>query len=134
MGTPAVTTADPIRPGVHEPPSGRAFFADERGIVLRSTWYTERGFLNLSIWKDATCVATFHLQVADVARFTSFLVEGLGRTATEAVSRRTTPEPASGAGPSAGPDVVSELTRATRAVVAAGAGSMRRAWRSRRAT
>ena len=66
-------------------PTGRAFFADQRGVVLRATWHLDRGFLNLSIWDGAVCVATFQLQVRDVPRLVSFLAEGLGTAAGEAL-------------------------------------------------
>jgi hypothetical protein len=59
-------------------PIGRAFFADERGVVLRATWHLDRGFVNMSIWRDDSCVATFQLAVQDSARLAAFLVEGLG--------------------------------------------------------
>jgi hypothetical protein len=59
-------------------PTGRAFFADERDTYLRATWRPELGFVNMSIWRGAECVATFHLAVRDAARMAGFLVEGLG--------------------------------------------------------
>jgi hypothetical protein len=77
-------------------PVGRAFFADQRGVMLRATWHHDRGFLNLSIWDGSVCVATFQLQVRDVPRLVSFLADGLGTAATEAFARgrsRLTPAP-----------------------------------------
>jgi hypothetical protein len=70
---------------VHTLPTGRAFFADQRGVVLRATWHLDRGFLNLSIWDGAACVATFQLQIRDVPRLVSFLADGLGTAAGEAL-------------------------------------------------
>jgi hypothetical protein len=62
-------------------PTGRAFFADEQDTFLRATWHGDRGFVNLSLWRDAVCVGTFHLPIADSARLAAFLVEGLGEAA-----------------------------------------------------
>jgi hypothetical protein len=69
---------------------GRAFFADERGVVLRTTWHLDRGFLNLSIWRDNLCVSTFQLAVADTARLVGFLVDGLGEATSMLVGGRET--------------------------------------------
>lgn len=69
-------------------PVGRAFFADERGVMLRTTWHLDRGFLNMSIWQETLCVATFQLQVADAARLAGFLVEGLGDATTIMLEER----------------------------------------------
>jgi len=79
--------ADPIGP-VRQLPVGRAFFADERGVVLRSTWHLDRGFLNMSIWQQNLCVATFQLRVEDTSRLASFLVEGLGEAAAALVHQQ----------------------------------------------
>jgi hypothetical protein len=70
--------AEPAHADVRALPVGRAFFADERGVVMRTTWHLDRGFLNLSIWRDNLCVSTFQLAVADTARLVGFLVDGLG--------------------------------------------------------
>ena len=63
---------------VHDLPVGRVLFADEQGIGLRATWHLERGFVNLSVWRENRCVETFRLAVGDAARLAGFLVEGLG--------------------------------------------------------
>ena len=52
---------------------------DEQGIGLRATWRLERGFVNLSLWRQDVCVETFHLTPAEASRLISFLVEGLAR-------------------------------------------------------
>ena len=71
---------------VHRLPAGRALFVDERGMGLRATWHAERGFVNLSVWRDDRCVETFHLPVADVDRLVSFLVGGLADAARQALA------------------------------------------------
>lgn len=63
-------------------PAGRILALDERGIGLRCTWHLERGFINLSLWRDDTCVETFHLAPADAADLVSFLVTGLAEAVT----------------------------------------------------
>jgi hypothetical protein len=88
--------AEPAVADIRALPVGRAFFADERGVVMRTTWHLDRGFLNLSIWRDNLCVSTFQLAVADTARLVGFLVDGLGEatsmlvggTETAAAARR----------------------------------------------
>ena len=80
--------AEPAHAAVRTLPVGRAFFADERGVMLRTTWHLDRGFLNMSIWQDTLCVATFQLQVADAARLAGFLVEGLGDATTAMLEAR----------------------------------------------
>jgi hypothetical protein len=69
-------------------PVGRAFFADERGVMLRATWHLDRGFLNMSIWHDQVCTATFQLPVADAGRLAGFLVEGLGDATATLLEQR----------------------------------------------
>jgi hypothetical protein len=84
---------------VHQLPAGRALFVDERGTGLRATWHAERGFVNLSVWRDDRCVETFHLPVAEVGRLATFLVGGLADAvvqAAEAVEDPTEERPATG--------------------------------------
>lgn len=38
---------------------------DERRVGLRVTWRLDHGFLNVSPWRDHTCVETFHPTPAD---------------------------------------------------------------------
>lgn len=63
-------------------PSGSMWAIDERGVGLRATWRHERGFVNLSVWRDDVCVETFHLSPADAARLVSFVADGLAEAAT----------------------------------------------------
>lgn len=59
------------------PVGGRHFVLDERGIGLRATWHLDRGFVNLSLWRDDRCVETFHLTPVEVGRLVGFLANGL---------------------------------------------------------
>lgn len=56
---------------------------DERGIGLRATWRLERGFVNISLWRQDRCVETFRLTPAEASRLVGFLVEGLARAVPE---------------------------------------------------
>lgn len=63
--------------GVYELPVGRHLAVDERGVGLRATWRLDRGFLNLSLWRDDVCVESFHLSPAAAADLIAFLATGL---------------------------------------------------------
>jgi hypothetical protein len=71
---------------VHELPTGRALFVDERGRGLRITWHPEAGMVNLSMWRDDRCVETFRLSLAEVPALVGFLVDGLGEAAASSRS------------------------------------------------
>src|SRR3954451_22688635 len=71
-------------------PVGRILAIDERGIGMRCTWHLERGFINLSLWRDDTCVETFHLTPADAANLVSFLASGLADATAVASAARLT--------------------------------------------
>ena len=73
---------------VHELPVGRHFALDERGVALRATWRLDRGFVNLSLWRDDRCSETFHLRPDEAARLVSFLVTGLADAAAAASAPR----------------------------------------------
>jgi hypothetical protein len=64
---------------VRQLPVGRILAVDERGIGMRATWHLERGFINLSLWRDDRCVETFHLTPSDAAQLVSFLVTGMAQ-------------------------------------------------------
>jgi hypothetical protein len=66
---------------------------DERGVGLRATWHFERGFVNLSLWRDDRCVETFHLTPAEAARLVGFLVDGLAGAVPEPAVRAVPPLP-----------------------------------------
>jgi hypothetical protein len=72
----------PVEARAPELPSGRMLAMVERGVVLRATWRLDRGFLNLSLWRNGRCVETFHLTPATAAEFMSFLVHGLADATT----------------------------------------------------
>ena len=67
-------------------PVGRILAMDERGIGLRCTWHLERGFINLSLWREDTCVETFHLSPGDAAGLVAFLTAGLADVTEQAIS------------------------------------------------
>lgn len=71
---------------VHELPVGRLLSLDERGVGLRLTWRLDKGFVNLSLWRDDVCVETFHLHPGEAARLVSFLVQGLAEATTSSVA------------------------------------------------
>src|SRR4051794_5997137 len=127
--------AEPAPAAVRTLPVGRAFFADERGVMLRTTWHLDRGFLNMSIWQDTLCVATFQLQVTDAARLAGFLVEGLGdATATLLDERAQPPEHRPKAPPPAyvppAPSIPAAAGDAVRSVLSA-VGAQLLAWSKR---
>ena len=61
---------------------GRHLAVDEQGVGLRMTWRLNQGFINLSLWREDTCVETFHLRPADAAEVVAFLVRGLAEAAS----------------------------------------------------
>lgn len=62
---------------VYELPVGRHLAVDERGVGLRATWRLDRGFVNISLWRDDVCVEAFHLTPAAAAELIGFLARGL---------------------------------------------------------
>ena len=75
-----------VEGAVRHLPVGRLLAMDERGVGLRATWHLDRGFLNVSLWRDDTCVETFHLSPADAARLVGFIAEGLADASGAAVA------------------------------------------------
>jgi hypothetical protein len=55
----------------------RHFVVDGEGRGLRATWRPDRGFINLSIWRDQRCVETFHLTPADAGQLIGFMAGAL---------------------------------------------------------
>ena len=69
---------------VYQWPGRRRHLAvDERGIGLRATWHLDRGFVNVSLWRDDRCVETFHLTPTEAARLVDFLVSGMAGAVPE---------------------------------------------------
>jgi len=56
-----------------------SIFLDPRGDdrALRVSWHEERGVVVLSLWRDATCAATFRLGVDEVPDLIALLRDGL---------------------------------------------------------
>lgn len=50
---------------------------DDEGRGLRATWRPDRGFINLSVWRDQRCVETFHLTPADAGQLIGFMAGAL---------------------------------------------------------
>lgn len=69
-------------------PIGRHLAVDEQGVGLRATWRLDRGFVNLSLWQDDRCTATFHLTPTEAARLINFLVGGLADAASATTESR----------------------------------------------
>jgi hypothetical protein len=67
-------------------PVGRLLAVDERGVGLRATWHLDRGFLNVSLWRDDVCVETFHLTPNEAARLAAFIADGLFEAAEQATA------------------------------------------------
>lgn len=44
---------------------------------MRATWRPDRGFVNLSLWRDQSCVETFHLSPVDAGQLIGFLAGAL---------------------------------------------------------
>lgn len=58
-------------------PLERHFVVDDEGRGLRATWRPDRGFVNLSMWRDQRCVETFHLTPSDAGQLIGFLAGAL---------------------------------------------------------
>ena len=71
---------------VNHLPTGRHLAVDEQGVGLRATWRLERGFLNLSLWRDDRCVEAFHLTPAATGELIGFLARGLAAASDVATS------------------------------------------------
>ena len=71
---------------VRQLPIGRVLAVDERGVGMRATWHLDKGFLNLSLWREDVCVETFHLAPDDAVRLAAFIADGLFAAAEHAVS------------------------------------------------
>ena len=60
-----------------DPPLERHFVVDDEGRGLRATWRPDRGFVNLSIWREQRCVETFHLTPTHAGQMIGFLARAL---------------------------------------------------------
>jgi hypothetical protein len=50
---------------------------DERGDLLRATWRDGEPAIDLSLWRDNTCRATFRLALDDATRLTGLVATAL---------------------------------------------------------
>ena len=55
----------------------RYLAVDDQGILLRVTWRPAHGFLNVSLWRDGTCVETFHLSPTEAGGLIAFMATRL---------------------------------------------------------
>ena len=69
-------------------PLAREVLVDARGDALRATWHEDQRVVQLSMWRDGLCRATFPLTTDDVARLSMFLTASLASGA-----RSVTPPP-----------------------------------------
>jgi hypothetical protein len=54
---------------------------DERGDILRATWREGEPAIDLSLWRDNTCRATFRLALDDATRLTHLVATALAGSA-----------------------------------------------------
>lgn len=54
--------------------------ARDDGRAMRLSWHPDRDLAVLSIWRGATCVATFQLEREDVPALVDSLVRGIAGT------------------------------------------------------
>lgn len=78
---------------VHHLPVGRHLAVDEQGVGLRVTWRLDRGFVNLSLWREDRCVETFHLTPVAAAELMAFLARGLADASEVAAAATVRPLP-----------------------------------------
>ena len=64
-------------------PGGVWLGLDERGIGVRATWRPVHGFVNLSLWHEDVCVATFHLSPHQMGELVAFLGSSLSMAVDE---------------------------------------------------
>ncbi len=67
-------------------PLAREVIVDARGDALRATWHAEERVVQLSMWRDGLCRATFPLSTDDAARLSMFLTGSLASAARAAVT------------------------------------------------
>ncbi len=60
----------------------REVLIDARGDALRATWHPEARTVQLSLWRDGSCRATFPLSTDDAARLSMFLTASLAASAS----------------------------------------------------
>ena len=67
-------------------PTGEVFL-DERGSLLRVRWDDQEQQLEVTVWRDAVCVATHRLDHTDTARLSTLLtqawIDGMRQLPTE---------------------------------------------------
>jgi hypothetical protein len=59
---------------------GALFDARHSDRSCRISWHPDKGIFSISIWQEATCLATFHLTQDQVPEFISDFVRPLAQT------------------------------------------------------
>ena len=57
-------------------------------LASAATWRLDRGFVDLSLWRDNRCTETFHLTHAEAGRLINFLVGRLADAASATTGSR----------------------------------------------
>lgn len=100
----------------------RFLAVDEQGTGLRVTWRPALGVMNLSLWRDDTCVGTFHLSTVEAGRLVAFVATSLAKAVPTPADRglhlvADAPTPVRGARARAAKDhLVRAATHVTRRV------------------
>jgi hypothetical protein len=68
--------------------------ARDRARAVRVATHDEVGLLNLSVWRDGTCVGTVKLRPEEAADLVGALTEGLARLAAHGTPAAAVPETA----------------------------------------
>jgi hypothetical protein len=63
-----------------------------QGRGVRVSAHADEGLLNVSLWREGTCVGTAQLLPADVAKLVSGLLDGLAEIAAQAPAHDAAPE------------------------------------------
>jgi hypothetical protein len=59
----------------------REVLIDDRGVGLRLTWHADQMTTIVSLWREDSCIGTFHLEPLEAARVIAFLSSNLAEVA-----------------------------------------------------
>jgi hypothetical protein len=62
-------------------PGRREVLIDDRGTGLRLTWHADQMTTVVSLWREDSCIGTFHLEPMEAARVITFLSSNLAEAA-----------------------------------------------------
>jgi hypothetical protein len=74
-------------------PLTREVLVDARGDALRATWHADERTVQLSMWRDGLCRATFPLSTDDAARLSMFLTASLAGAVRDTTTPPVAPVP-----------------------------------------